>query len=310
MKVQKNDNISIYDRLSVQLALALKKQDDPGVCLTPDDFNNWVEGKLTKKQENAMWIHIDACPLCYDEWMALPAPAQKQQFSTTLSNFLSDISYIIQDFMRSLLIPRYGIPAFAVVMSCLLIVYIQLFRVSTLETNLNNSFQLAIENNEQTSFQMPWEEQQHKALIGPDSISFAKKAFATGLIDGRNQLLNQASISLFSEKDHQKMLNNGKLQLFYHTGKWMALLQSLKINEKKYADPFWSDQKQILDQFLQRISLLESTPDIQDLLEKLTQINGLWGEKNNYVQMRWQNRLNNKFKNLIAFFSPKQIKEK
>jgi len=310
MTVQQNDNISINERLGVQLALALQERDEPGDCLTPDDFNNWVEGKLTRKQERAIWAHIDACPLCYDEWMALPAPVKKHSFADSFSNYLSDFIYSLNDFFQSLLMPKYGIPAFAVVMSCFIIVYLQIFRVIPLEKNIDNAYQLVIENNDQNTFTMPWEDQQHKTLIAPGSISLTQKAFATGLLHGRNQLLDQTSKKLFSENDLQTILNNDELQLLYSTGKWMALLQSLSIKDKKYSDQFWSEQELIFTQLLDNLKLLDSSSvEIQDLLEKMSQIEELWGTKDNLVQMRWQNRLDRICQYIIEFFSPKHIPE-
>jgi len=309
MKTIHNDSEAIKDRLRFHIASALQeKEENSGECLYPEELTQLVEGKLSKKNANAMWAHIHACPACYDEWLAMPSPKRKKSFAMDFQNALSDICFFVSDFFHSLLIPKYGIPAFAVVMTCFIMVYIHVIRLSPFESYLNNSYQVVIEKNVQDYFVMPWEDHTQKALIGQGTLSMHQKAFALGLYHGRSELMHKAKDHLFSDQDAVSITKNETYRLFYITGKWIVLLQSAKIMEYEYSDQFWQENEGLLRYLLETLNNLETkTQECQYLYDKLVQLEEVWQKKLSIGIMAWQCQIGKICNLILQQFSPTYI---
>jgi hypothetical protein len=311
MTTQENNDITFKDRLCVHLAFALQDQEDISIeCLSSADFKRLIEGKVSKKEEDIMWRHIDACEDCFEEWMALPSPRKKQSFVKNIQNVAWDISDYVSDILRQLFIPRYGIPAFAVVMSCFFIIYFQFFRDVSVNQLLNNAYQVAVQTKIQKEFLLPWEEQQQKALIGPDLITITQKAFSLGLSHGRDQLKQVSQTTHFSEHERNAIVNQNDLKCFYYSAKWLILIQSYQLMDNEYSEQFWNEQLELINTLIEMIELSDKPPqELQELCDRLSQIRDLWPLKDRVGKMRWQHKVGKLCHVVIEQFSPKYIPE-
>jgi len=298
--------ISLKDRLGFHLAHALidHERDDIGECLTHEELSYLVSGKLSKKKREAMWAHINACSNCYEDWIAIPPPTPEKSFFLRINEFLQDIVDWISDTFQSLLIPKYGIPAFAVALACFLLIYIQLNTTPTIEQHLINGYQLVMKTSPPVELVLPWESNQQKSMIASKDHTIYQKAFALGLVKGKNSLMN-TSITLFSQNERSQILENEFAQLYYITGQWMILIKSANIMDKDYPATFWKDQKKILDDLIEKISVVVSkNQDITDLTEKLFKLKKLWATREKIPAMKWRSQVGKITEQIIEQFSP------
>jgi len=303
------EEITMKERLSFHLAQALidHEPDEIGECLTHDDLSFLVAGKLSKTKREEMFAHIDACPNCYENWIAMPPPTPEKSFVLRIKEFFQDIAYWTSDTFQSLFIPKYTIPAFATALACFLIIYMQGKPTSTIEHHLTNGYQLVINASAPVELDLPWEGNQQKTMIGSKPHSLYQKAFALGLVKGKNSLMN-TSTTLFSQKDCSQILENDIAQLFYIAGQWMILIKSAKIMDNDYSDAFWKGQTAILDNLMKKISnFVSKDKEVIDLSDKLFKLKRIWASQENIPKIKWRSQVGKINEQIIEQFSPRYL---
>ena len=71
MKPSAFDESIPQDRLAALAALVVQPRAEPGPCPPPEELATFSEGRLSPEARARMLTHLDACPDCYREWLAV-----------------------------------------------------------------------------------------------------------------------------------------------------------------------------------------------------------------------------------------------
>ncbi len=78
MKPSASDESTPQDRLAVLAALAIQPRTTPGPCPPPEELAAFSNDRLPPEARAHMLAHLDACPDCYRDWLAVQRVVAEQ----------------------------------------------------------------------------------------------------------------------------------------------------------------------------------------------------------------------------------------
>ncbi|MEE4356294.1 MAG: zf-HC2 domain-containing protein [Desulfococcaceae bacterium] len=238
------------DRLRVLLALGAQEPREKGPCPSDEDMAAFIDGKLSSRQREEIFRHLNQCPDCYHDWLEVAAMTAQD----APENLLIRIKNTLTSWADLLKIPEPArIPGFATAFVCLILVVWWTAKAPEPDKMLDHSYQNAVSRNiSPADAQLPWENSDHSFAFGPsDNYSLPVRAFGAGLWEGRQELTEKsdrkALPDFLSPEQSQKDWPDSEWAVYYHIGRWSSLLQGVCRNEAaEMPENFWKDQKNII----------------------------------------------------------------
>ncbi|KPA10660.1 hypothetical protein MHK_009135 [Candidatus Magnetomorum sp. HK-1] len=228
MKHKNFNDISQKDSEDLLLMLAIhNKQSISGKCLDNETFWALANNRLSEKKTQAI-KHLNSCPDCYGKWSELIKYLNENSDVYQKPTFRFADSYF-----------KAGVAVAAIILIC----FYFFFNSSTLESLIEQSYDIAIENKilkqaVDTSFIKP-------SNIFAFSASQGQKpeylAFLSGIQNG------QSFLTQSENKTEQKKHFQPDNHLYYfYLGKWLILTIHM-CHAKGFTenDPLWDKQKAI-----------------------------------------------------------------
>jgi hypothetical protein len=212
------------DRLRALTALAVDEgKREAGMCLSVEDMAALIDGNIPADRRDVFFRHIDGCPSCYTEWLAVSAEVMDDSVEETSSN-----SRLKQEGGTGAK-RRTAAGALAIAASLALVVLYSLYHRPSIPVLVEEQYKMAFDAGLLVGNKpLPQEGEGDPGLYqiqrygfagslnGPSSLS--EGLFLSGFRDGRNLILDGAGSfkpSCVTENE------------YYWAGRWYALLSSV-----------------------------------------------------------------------------------
>ncbi len=265
----KEDCIEAKDRVAVLLALASQEPADKGPCPSVGELAAFSDGAMKSGKRKAVMAHLDACPTCYNDWLALPPPPHRP-----VSPWMRFISAIDKATMAcSAFIKAHKIRPFSGLVqaaaACLILVlaasvyYLQ--HTPDVAEQISESYQTPFVqemrfNPADTNkiFILPWNKPVQSYGFG-SSNRYAPpyRAFGAGLWAGKQELSAEKSPAHKPDFLSPRWQNAAikaeewsgtPYAIYFSMGRWCFLLRSVCFSRSEVPPAFWKQQKSLLEQ--------------------------------------------------------------
>ena len=310
---QHDIDIDESDQMRLFLALSSFEQSPQENALCPDTalLTQLMQRKLNSKKRQLLLEHIDNCPVCYEKLIQMPVPQiQENKTVSVFALWGSMIQHIIERIQYSIHQPRYVLVPSLVIASCCLFIFITITQHSNdLEQLINNSYQIVQKQTmAHNTITLPWEQSQ-TAFISNENLFPETKAFAAGLMHGRNEL-NQStrkeSHSNIEEWGTPDETSFKELQIYFWAGQWAVMIQSLASVDSDLPQTFWDNQIITLRSLISQFSQIQSI-HANRMISLLESIQKQIQSKTHEKPVIEQKQIAQKVTALIERFSPKQL---
>lgn len=252
------------DRSRALLALSAREPVEEGSCPSIDELAAFMDGTLEPAEREAVLAHLDACPKCYNDWLAVSSMRDE----TLWRRLCSRLEGVISEGRKLLLGSgrRYLAPAFAVAaVACLaLFFWLPGLRAPDLSGLIGKSYTTALL--ESISFEqaglgedpsLPWERPTRSyGFSSPKQYLHASRAFGAGLWAGRQALLKGTELPpmpdfLSPGWQDENAVKEGWSETpwaaYYWMGKWSFFLRTVCLSGKDVSYKFWQRQAVIAE---------------------------------------------------------------
>jgi len=232
------------NREQVLLALAIQEKKDPGSHLTNEQIAELVDGRIPEENRELLWQHINACDSCYSHWL-----------NVCRSKNASSVSPYEK--VKHLFVPL-------VAAACIVLAILWMLP-SNIEQLLTESYELA---EHVKNFQLPWEKTTpFLGIVDSNSFTYPKRAFASGLLDGRKLLLKDQVVIpkiLLPDPDKNDLdsitWTDSKWKPYFLSGQWCFMLKVACLSDTTYSATFWEKNNHIIKQ-LKSLFQQQNNPD-------------------------------------------------
>jgi hypothetical protein len=213
-----------------------------------------LDDRIDAAGRELLFTHLAACPLCYEQWLALATVADGEASRKVLPGPWGRRGWSA---MR-----RYWISGMALALAASLAFFLlPQVRPATVEELVTSAYQgmplpAAGEGEVRPRLPLPWEEGQTGYGFTPESTpSEASQAFANGLAVGRTLLARETNAAgspppVTSKLAHWSLAGRWETHAaadFYWLGRWLILLQYAGlVSDFPDAVPFWQEQGKTL----------------------------------------------------------------
>jgi hypothetical protein len=243
------------DRLRALFAVSSRKREEKGPCPGVNEMAAFMDGGLTTRERDAVMAHLDACPECYNEWLAASAAlAEVDQTRDQTRNRTGMEPPALPEQADQKRTRRFGSRGrliacgAALAASLILVFWFPFNRHPDLKGAINAQYALVLQQNimpDQAIFFTDLEGRSNRTVLkGYGFVNTAKgpspagSAFLSGIRDGWERIQARSE---FSEKGP----GDGAWDDYYRLGLWYALITSVCGSGEKMPDHFWEAQKEM-----------------------------------------------------------------
>jgi len=248
------------DRLRALFAVSSRKREEKGPCPGVNEMAAFMDGGLTTRERDAVMAHLDACPECYNEWLA--ASTALTEVDQARNRFGMDPPALPEQAGQKRT-RRFGSRGrliacgAALAASLILVFWFPFNRQEDLKGVIKAQYALVLQQNimpDQAIFFTDLEGRSNRTVLkgygfvntvkGP---SPAGSAFLSGIRDGWERIQARSELS-------EKGPGDGAWDDYYRLGLWYALITSVCGSGEKMPNHFWETQKEIIGTFEEAIS--------------------------------------------------------
>lgn len=248
------------DRIKVLLALTVRQRSPAGPCPPAEQLAAFVDGRLSRAECDEMLEHLDACPSCYRQWLAVS--------SISAGELKARSGFDLLSFFRAGK-RRVGMASgFAMALAACLILFLWpvFHSTSDVENLITESYRNVIRQEIMGSsgelgkkISLPREADLLYGFGYAKRYSPATRAFGAGLWTGKRKLIGEKDSRPLPDFLSPKQPDKSDIKaeewpetewaVYFWMGKWCALLKGICLPEaEKMPYNFWKQQGLILDQ--------------------------------------------------------------
>lgn len=265
----KENYIGAKDRVAVLLALASREPADKGPCPSVGELAAFSDGAMKSGKRKAMMAHLDACPSCYSDWLALPPPSNRPL--SLWERLVSGINKAVAPcaaFIKARKIrPFPGLVRAAAACAIFVLASVYFFWPQPLDTDerISELYQEDFVQEMRFSagaankiFILPWNKPiQSYGFGSSDRYAPPYRAFGAGLWTGKQELSAEKSpahkpdfLSPGWQNDAIKAEEWSETPhaIYFSMGRWCFLLRSVCLSTSEVPPVFWEQQKSLLEQ--------------------------------------------------------------
>ena len=270
------------DRLRALFAISSRAGESRGPCPDVNDLAAFMDGGLTSKERETIMAHLDACPTCYNEWLAASAAlSDKGRAGMELHAYPETAEEKHNPWFgnRSNLI-AYGL---ALAACLILFFWLPVRQQSDLPGVIKTQYQFVLEHTimpDDSIFLTDFEGRpKGPVLRGYGFVDAARQhspaagAFVSGIRNGWGLIQSKADFFDTGTRDE-------KWDDYYRLGLWYALVTSVCGSGEKMPDSFWDTQKEIIETFERLLSSrVEKESEAVVLTRSLGRIKSLFSQQ-------------------------------
>jgi len=267
------------------LALGPQRAVSVTACPDPEQLAALVDNRLQPAERLQLLVHLDDCPECYHQWLALAAETSPPSARTTKGGISSKAAYLHSKNVRRFL-------PLAVAASLLLIMWHIFLAAPATNKKISGAYETAILTGIEALQKVPpkalrfsWERPALQYGFGPAATGTeGSKAFAAGLWHGRKALqpgvahppLPEFLAPVRSDTGQVRSWENTEWKTYHLAGKWSILLRTVCLARAPVPAAFWQEQKEIASQLAAQLAERHSTETegvaIQKALKQLIRL--------------------------------------
>lgn len=238
------------DRLRALFAVSSRTREEKGPCPGVNEMAAFLDGGLTATECEVVMAHLDVCPECYSEWLAISAALPERAQAGMAPPVLPEQA----GQKRAGRFGRTGrlIACAALAASLLLVLWFPFNRQPDLKGVIKAQYGLVLHENiipDQAVFFTDLEGLPNRPVLkGYGFVSTARgpspagSAFLSGIRDGWESI--QARSELSGQGPGGKAWDD-----YYLLGLWYALITTACGSGEEIPDHFWAAQKEIIGTF-------------------------------------------------------------
>ena len=244
------------DKVIAMAALMSTPPRQVADCPAGEELAALLEGRLSNAGREALLAHLDACGVCYEQWLSLAAASGDTSGAQIITGPWGRLRALGSN-------PSWLSGVALALAATLLFLLLPVFRPTPIEKMVTAAYQglpispVSDPEEQRRLLPLPWEEGTAGYGFAADSASDPEsQAFARGLAAGRALLLSKKSPS--SSDTATRATEPGPLPTtapgeasaaapYYWLGRWLILLQyACQTSEHPDAELFWQEQGKTL----------------------------------------------------------------
>ncbi len=240
------------DRKRALLALSSQDHSDKGACPSPVELAAFIDGGgVESKDRDAILAHLDVCPKCYNEWLAVSATLSDEGKMSSEDSGLKSRK-TLGWFDRNRTYMTYGMATAA---SIILVISFFLFTRINAPYMIKEQYQIALSHNispKESDFLKTLGEKEGAVLRGygfadtEKPSSPAAQSFVSGIQTGWKHL--------HSGKEPENVVIADEWKDYFWMGRWYALISAVCQSDQKIPENFWEKQHKTIDIFQNKFS--------------------------------------------------------
>ncbi len=261
-KIKKNTYTEDEDRILGLLAISSHKPADKGACPSAEDLDDFNRGVSEPRKREEILAHLDACPTCYNEWLALPPP---EPWYHGLAPRYHKITEACLSFLNKLAHTHMNRVFYVVAVAMVIFLMTSLTyfsRQDRLENRIASCYQeISAREIPFSHYPLPWEGQKTSfGFTGSSRYTPDSRAFGAGMWTGRQRLqASQVSMPDFltpAWNDPRNTIKGNKwsdtrYERYFLLGQWSVLVRMICLSDSEISKALWEDQVEILDKLKQ-----------------------------------------------------------
>ncbi len=282
-KTERKTYTEDQDRILALLALSSQETKEKGACPTVEELETFAGGGAVPERRRGILAHLNTCPACYNEWLAMPPPLRESLFHRMTSGAAMFMENSFR-FMREFVPSKEFLCMATVVMVCMATVVMVIIPGidPSMDRQISQSYQSVLtQKMTLPKDKLPWEKRRRPlGFTGSDRHTPEYRAFGAGLWIGRETLTSQTSETsmpdfLFPNWDDPR--NSVKADKWEDThyaryfwlGKRSMLVQTLCQSDSELPRGFREEQIAVSERLRQDFNDVESVHSTLEHIESI-----------------------------------------
>ena len=262
----KENCIEAKDRVAVLLALASQEPADKGQCPSVWELAAFNDGGMRSGKRKAMMMHLDACPTCYSDWLALPPPPHRPlSLRTRLRSAIDTAVTACSEFAEAYRPHSFsGLVQAAAVCLLVFISAYHLRHKTDMAEQIGESYQAPFVRkmtfnpaDANKIFILPWNKPVQSYGFGSSNRHDPPyRAFGAGLWTGKQELSAEKSPEQKPDFLYPGWQNDTikaeewsgtPYATYFSMGQWCFLMRSVCLSASEVPPAFWEQQNSLLE---------------------------------------------------------------